>query len=104
MKPSKTKLAVQSLLTKYDVLKDDDDKLIANYWAQQLKEKSKDINTMSAIELMKIIADGKILSKPESIRRTRQKLQETIPSLRGKLYFDRHAAQDETKKDLRTQF
>ena len=73
------------LLVKYPSLRDSDTRLIATFWHNELNEKSKDIN---GFDLLQKIAKGE-LSKSESIRRVRCKLQEENPELRGKLYVDK---------------
>lgn len=40
--------------------------------------------------------------KTESIRRSRQKLQEEFPNLRGKTYKARQGHQEQVKEDLKT--
>lgn len=78
-------------------LRDSDNRLIANVWARQLGG-SEALANMTAFAVLKAFADGELLS-PESIRRTRQKLQELNPELRGKTYEVRH----EKEKDIRAE-
>ncbi|MEO1944132.1 MAG: hypothetical protein ABGY11_07505 [Candidatus Thioglobus sp.] len=86
----KTEL-VAHLLGEYPHLRDDDYKLIATIWKMEVEQHS-DIRTMKAIELLTLMADGK-LSNPESIRRSRAKIQQEVESLRGKNYIKRHRHQ-----------
>tara|TARA_R110000787_G_scaffold19512_1_gene58450 strand:- start:226 stop:534 length:309 start_codon:yes stop_codon:yes gene_type:complete len=96
----KTKEVIKKLLTKYPNLKDNDNKLIANYWNLELKDKNKDINVMTASELLSMYAQSQ-LTNAETIRRMRAKLQEEVPSLRGKAYELRKGTiQDKWRKDL----
>ena len=96
----KTKEVIQQLLTKYPNLKDNDNKLIANYWNLELKNKNIDINIMTASELLSMYANSK-LTNAETIRRMRAKLQEDVPSLRGRAYELRKGTiQDKWRKDL----
>jgi len=44
--------------------------------------------------------ESKLLPSPESIRRTRQQLQEQHPHLRGQVYESRQRYQPKVKKDL----
>ena len=96
----KTKEVIKKLLTKYPNLKDNDNKLIANYWNLELKDKNKDINVMTASELLSMYAQSQ-LTNAETIRRMRAKLQEEVPSLRGKAYELRKGTiQDKWRKEL----
>jgi len=79
---------VRSLLAseKTAHLRDSDEKLIATIYYYEVGEKA--INNMSAMDFLKIYAEGK-LPAAESIRRVRQSLQEKNPELRGKAYNER---------------
>lgn len=68
-------------------LRDDDNRLMANIWARELKDTG--ILDMSAWDFLNMFSKG-ILTSPESIRRARQKVQEENPHLRGKSYKARH--------------
>tara|TARA_R110000803_G_scaffold48527_1_gene100786 strand:+ start:186 stop:542 length:357 start_codon:yes stop_codon:yes gene_type:complete len=96
----KTKEIIKGLLLKYPELKDSDNKLIANYWNLELQSKNKDIDDMSARELLRMYANSK-LTNAETIRRMRAKLQEEVPELRGGAYELRKGTiQDKWRKDL----
>jgi len=86
----KTKV-ISYLLEKYPHLRDDDYKLIATVWKMEV-EQDNNIRTMSAMKLLTLMANGK-LSNPESIRRSRQKIQQEVESLRGENYYKRHKHQ-----------
>ena len=75
------------LLTNKEHLRDNDQALIANIWWRELVTQGKDKS--SAFEMLKVFSEGK-LSNPESIRRSRQKIQEEQPELRGDSYWFRH--------------
>jgi len=85
------------LLTNKEYLRDNDQALIANIWWRELVTQGKDKS--SAFEMLKVFSEGK-LSNPESIRRSRQKIQEEQPELRGKSYRERHKEQDNVKEQL----
>jgi hypothetical protein len=85
------------LLTNKEHLRDNDQALIANIWWRELVTQGKDKST--AFELLKVFSEGK-LSNPESIRRSRQKIQEEQPELRGESYRARHREQDNVKEQL----
>lgn len=85
------------LLTHKEHLRDNDQALIANIWWRELVTQGKDKST--AFEMLKVFSEGK-LSNPESIRRSRQKIQEEQPELRGQSYRARHREQDNVKEQL----
>lgn len=96
----KTKETIKMLLEKYPSLKDSDNRLVVNYWNLELQHKGFDVSKMSASDLMKMYADSK-LTNTESIRRSRQKLQQEHPELRGKIYNLRQGKeQDKWKENL----
>lgn len=83
------KLIVQRLLEEQPALRDNDNLLMSRIW----KEQSNILNFFQRFE------SGKLHS-PESIRRTRQKLQEEFPHLRGQLYEVRQKRQEKVKQEL----
>ncbi len=96
----KAKNKVKTLLTKYPRFRDSDNKLIAAYWLEELKRKGLNPDEMSGMEFLHQFADSKI-TNPETIRRSRAKLQEEDSSLRGNNYSLRKGAiQDKWRKDL----
>jgi hypothetical protein len=96
----KAKDKVKNLLIKYPRFRDSDNKLIAAYWLEELKRKGLNPDEMSGIEFLHQFADSKI-TNPETIRRSRAKLQEEDSSLRGETYSARKGAiQDKWRKEL----
>ncbi len=96
----KTKDEVKQLLIDKPHLRDSDNKLIATYWFNELKEKQIDPNKINGLEFMQMFANNK-LTNIKTIERMRRKLQEEDPELRGKLYKARkETIQDQWKKDL----
>ena len=91
----KTKDKVKFWLSKHESLKDDDERLCANIWSdeiQQLGWENKDF--------LKLYANKQLTPAP-SIKRARAKLQEDFAELRGKKYNLRKGIiQDQWKKDL----
>ena len=79
---------VEALLTHKPALRDDDNTLIAVYWAYEVGTNK--LEEMSAKAFLKQLSSGKLPSS-ESIRRSRQKLQEDNPELRGCKYNKRQA-------------
>lgn len=79
----KVKPIVVDVLKNNEEARDYDNIMLFAVWDKQY---TKEINNYS--ELKRLVLDG-ILSTPETIRRTRAKLQEIHPELRGKLYAKR---------------
>jgi len=101
MKIGTTTTKVQMMLTKFAHLRDDDNKLIACIWKWQIEDViGIDYNALTAHQLLKMIAEHKLASS-ESIRRTRCKLQELKPALRGLKYLDRQKNAEKVKKELK---
>jgi len=99
MKITLTKNKVRIALLKYPHLRDDDNKLLATIWANEFggKDKCKEFTAFSFLEML---SKG-LLSNSESIRRMRQKLQETEPDLRGENYEIRKKLETNVKNDLK---
>jgi hypothetical protein len=95
MKKSKDK--VSYLLRNHPKLRDSDYKLIATYWHKEIGE---DISSMSAFDLLKKIAEGKLTSS-ESIRRVRQKIQEDNPELRGEVWLNKQLKSEEVRENIK---
>lgn len=91
---------VKKLLIDKPHLRDSDNKLIASVWYLELN-KTKKVEDMTGMEVLKELAHGN-LSSSESIRRSRQKLQEELPELRGKTYKHRKEIEEpETRQEIR---
>ena len=85
---------IENLLIKYPHLRDSDERLIANIWFQDLT-----ILRSNKVDALQAYAEGK-LTKAESIRRSRQKIQQHNIGLRGSNYKGRHAAQPDLVDQL----
>ena len=99
----KTKDKVRYWLLKHEHLRDDDNKLCANIWNEELKKyiMFKDSFKNSTVkDFLRLYSLGKLTSGP-SIKRARAKLQEEEPELRGKKYKIRKGTyQEEWRKKL----
>ncbi len=97
------KKKVFQLLTEKPHLRDDDNKLIANIWNEEIgkdeNNKHKSLTT-TAFCFLEAIASGTHTS-PESIRRIRQKIQEQNEHLRGTSYKNRKLAASEVKRHIK---
>ena len=87
---------IKELLTINPVCKDDDNKLIANIWWDSL---GREADQMSAYDLLKKLADGKMPSA-DGITRCRRKLQEQNANLRGEMWYKRHNMQEQVMLEL----
>tara|TARA_R110000772_G_scaffold35637_6_gene85835 strand:+ start:3173 stop:3508 length:336 start_codon:yes stop_codon:yes gene_type:complete len=90
---------VKKLLTEKPHLRDDDCKLISNVWHKELLLKGIDSRKITAFEFMKMFSEGK-LAHPESVMRTRRKLQSEFIPLQGEKWAERHKETENVKKQL----
>ena len=88
---------IKALLTQYTDLRDSDDMLVAWIWKTQVDKMN--YPQLSADKFLQMMAKGMFPSS-ETITRTRRKVQEENPELRGKKYNERQAKQSIVKKDL----
>lgn len=87
---------VEKLLIEYSETRDDDLRLVATYY---YKFHQNLINDKTALDFVKAIAQGRVISS-DLITRTRRKLQEHNLELRGKKWKERHQRQQTVKKEL----
>lgn len=80
-------------------LRDDDGKLIASMWWQDLRKRGINAHDISAFHLMEMFIANQI-THPESIRRERANLQKNNAELRGENYELRKGNQGDIRKDL----
>lgn len=92
---------IRELLTTKPDLREDDMRILANIWNRELQEyiKQKNIPDITVVDMLKMISEKK-LSHFEAIRRTRQKLQEEFPELRGPNYGRRKDKKNKMKHAL----
>tara|TARA_R100001594_G_C3938932_1_gene240133 strand:+ start:72 stop:383 length:312 start_codon:yes stop_codon:yes gene_type:complete len=96
----KTKDKVEYWLKKYPHLRDDDNRLCANIWDQEIKKFLFTESDYTSRHFFRLYAAGKLTPAP-SIKRARAKLQEERPEYRGEKYYIRKGiAQDEWRKKL----
>jgi hypothetical protein len=76
-------------------MRDDDALLMADIWREQLEQ----MGAKSMYDVLNAIA-SRMVHSPESIRRSRQKLQSDNPNLRGKVYQLRMGKEEEVLKEL----
>jgi len=105
---------VETYLNKYPLLRDNDEKLMANIWWEHvsfnigenasgkalLKHISFNIGeNASGKALLSMLAEGKLPSY-ESISRCRRKIQEKNPHLRGEKWNERHGRAKEIRREI----
>ena len=88
---------VEKFLTEYPVLRDDDEKLMANIWNKHLG----DITYVNGEDILKMLANHELPSY-ESISRCRRKIQELKPKLRGEKWTERQKRAKKIKKEIAT--
>lgn len=69
-------------------LRDDDKRLLATVWWYDIINQNINPEELSAKDFLFLLSRGKLTS-PESVRRSRAKLQEEDKSLRGEKYYKR---------------
>lgn len=89
---------VKRILEIHPATRDNDRLLMIKVWAVQ-NPKIKSYNTYLLVTWAKDFIKGEY-ADPESIRRTRQKLQENNANLRGESYYRRKDLQDDTRKEI----
>ena len=89
---------VRRYLIKNPRLRDDDTRLICSIWWTELKQIG--IDPENSLPMMEALIAGQ-LSHPESIMRSRRKLQEEEKHLRGSNYKERHKNSERVINKLR---
>lgn len=95
----KTKDLVTKVLQNHDLSRDNDRVLTANVWYLCFKKLGVKLEILSAQEFLKIYISNQ-LPNHDHITRTRRKLQEDNPELRGELWNERHHLANEVAKEI----
>ena len=96
----KTKDKVRFWLDKHPSLRDDDNRLCSNIWAEEVTALGYGHIESPIFEFLRLYSNNKLTSAP-SIKRARAKLQEEEPEYRGDKYNLRKGIlQDKWRKDL----
>ena len=95
----KTKFKVERILNAIEETRDNDELLISHVWDEDLINKGLS-QSISVLRFFNMLSDGELTST-ESIRRTRQKLQEKHEHLRGYKYNKRMENQERIKQQLK---
>ena len=91
------KSEVKKFLIKHPVLRDNDNRLMANIWYNHIKN----ITFINGKDVLRMIATGKLPS-PASITRCRRKIQEENIHLRGDKWIDRQERAKKIRKEIVT--
>ena len=83
-----TKDQVTYWLKKHPSLRDDDNRLCSNIWAEEVTILGYGHIEAPIFEFLRLYSNNKLTSAP-SIKRARAKLQEDCPEFRGKKYIHR---------------
>jgi len=95
----KTKDKVKYWLKRHPELRDNDNRLCANIWGEEI-DNLVFVEKTNIKGFLKLYAANKLTSAP-SIKRARAKLQEEEPKYRGEKYYLRKGTyQDKWRKDL----
>lgn len=86
---------VQILLETYPKLRDNDVRLVASYYYNNISN----INQISAIDFLQIMVNGNLPS-PDTITRARRKIQEKHPELRGVNYVERQKLEKQVRQEI----
>ncbi len=94
----KHKDIVKHWLVTHPPTRDSDTRLLANIWSHIVGVDQ--IDKITARQLMAKMVNGELPSS-ETIRRTRQKIQEQNPELRGKSYKERHSKASAMRNEIK---
>lgn len=92
------KAKVEDMLTNSPKCRESDSMLVANYYAFEIGQQ---INNMSAMQLLNVIALKQVPSS-DAITRVARKLREEKPELRGQNYNDKKELETEVRKNIKT--
>lgn len=88
---------VRKILENHPQTRESDQFLSATIWFNEMLALG--IGRDEAIKVCKLIKENKLTSF-ESISRSRRKVQEETPSLRGRNYYERHRKQTKIRTEL----
>lgn len=95
---AKIKDKVRSILELVPSTRDNDSELISIFWEQELGH---EMINLSAERFLTMFAHSNVLTNAETIRRTRQKVQEQNEELRGLKYQVRKILAEEVRQTIK---
>ena len=100
-KIAQTQKKVKECLEKYPESRDNDEKLVARFWLEELIEKKFAPKVMNTIEFLSLYATN-ILTSADVITRARRKCQEKYPETRGAKWDERHREEEAVRKEIKS--
>jgi hypothetical protein len=95
---AKIKDKVKSILELVPSTRDNDSELISIFWEQELGH---EMINLSAERFLTMFAHSNVLTNAETIRRTRQKIQEQNEELRGLKFKVRKVLAEEVRQTIK---
>jgi hypothetical protein len=95
---AKIKDKVKSILELVPSTRDNDSELISIFWEQELGH---EMINLSAERFLTMFAHSNVLTNAETIRRTRQKIQEQNEDLRGLKFKVRKVLAEEVRQTIK---
>lgn len=95
----KLKDRIQHLLIKYPTLRDDVHYLITVIWKNDIKKMNKNIESMTALELLQLVRENK-LNNVKTIDRLWRLVQRQNPSLRGEEWDERQGEEEKVRDEM----
>jgi hypothetical protein len=95
---AKIKDKVKSILELVPSTRDNDSELISIFWEQEL---GPEMINLTAERFLTMFAHSNVLTNAETIRRTRQKIQEQNEDLRGLKFKVRKVLAEEVRKTIK---
>lgn len=95
---AKIKDKVKSILELVPSTRDNDSELISIFWEQELGH---EMINLSAERFLTMFAHSNVLTNAETIRRTRQKIQEQNEDLRGLKFQVRKVLAEEVRQTIK---
>ena len=86
---------VEKFLTKYPPLRDDDERLMANIWMSHIGN----LEIKNGRDILHMLAKHQLPSY-ESVSRSRRKIQEIKPKLRGEKWVQRQERAKKIRKEI----
>lgn len=95
----KTYDIVKELLSKHPELRDDDQRLVANYWNIEIRKIYSNLENVNC-EMFLRAYSSKWLTNSDIITRARRKAEEKHPELRGLTWNKRHKISEKFEKEV----
>lgn len=94
-----TKPKVVAILETSEQLRDDDEKLVARFWSNELQAMKKHPTHITGLQFLLMYSEGK-LTPADIITRARRKIQEDNPALRGIAWNERQGKEKDVRQEI----